>query len=94
MGFLEDGTFDDLQVPLLKLFCDDRASEGKTVERDLREKVMFWLVLHAAHNNEWEDVVECKVAAGLDLVLEELHIYLSLELVFVLVVADEDGRRE
>lgn len=89
VGLLEDGTLDDLEVPFLELFSDDEASGGESIEGDLREEMVLCLILHAAHNNEREDIVEGEVATRLDLMLEEFHIDFTLELVLVLVIADQ-----
>jgi hypothetical protein len=84
------GTVDERLVQSAKLFLDDRLAGRQTVERNLREKMMFCLVLHTAHHQEPEEVLVAVVTASDNLVIHKGHLGVLCKPLLLLVVADED----
>ena len=78
---------------LAQFFSDDRNCIGKAVERNLGEKVVFSLELHAAHEDEPEEVGVFVVSAGDDLVVDEGVLNFFVISVFSFVVSNQDKGR-
>lgn len=53
---------------------DDAFSCWETIERDLREKMMFGLELHSSHQKKPEEVLFSIVTAGKNLVVNEWNV--------------------
>lgn len=85
-----DGTVHHCLSELAQFVSDDRNCVRKAIERNLREKVVFSLELHAAHENEPEEVGVFIVSAGDDLVVDERVLNFLIIPVFPFVVSDKD----
>jgi len=67
---------------------DDGFSYWETVERDLREKMMFGLILHSSHQKKPEEVLFFIVTAGENLVINVGYIESLFVSFFALMVSD------
>jgi hypothetical protein len=72
-----------------KFGLDDSLHCGKSIERYLREQVVFSLELHSSHKQQPEQIFFVVVAACLDLMVDEGHVRLLRESLLPLVVADQ-----
>jgi len=88
---INDGAVDHALVELFELTLDDVLDGWETIERNLREKMMFSLVLHATHQQQPENIFVLVVSAGLDLMVDETHlrVFLVSDLIFVVTNQDE-----
>lgn len=85
-----DWTIDQSFVEFGEFFLDDRDGIGKSVEWDLREKMVFSLELHASHEDKPEEVGLFIVSAGDDLVVNEGMFDLFGIGVFSFVISNKD----
>lgn len=67
---------------------DDGFSCWETVERDLREKMMFGLKLHSSHQKKPEEILFFVVTAGENLMIDVGDIEILLISFFALMVSD------
>lgn len=72
---------------------DDLLAGRQSVERHLREQMVLGLVLHAAHQQQPEQILVSVVAAGADLVIDEAHLRVLFEPDFFLMVSNKNKSR-
>jgi len=80
----------NLHVPFIELIVNDSLCFGETIEGNLREQMVFRLVLHASHQKERENIMERVVSACSDLMFKEIHINFTLEFMFIFMVSNEN----
>ena len=85
----DDRAVDERFVESAQFVADDCFAGGETVEGDLREEMVFSLILHSAHKQQPEQIFVFVVSAGDDLVVDEGHFRVDWEPFLFFVVADE-----
>jgi hypothetical protein len=85
-----DGTEYEGFVEAGKFLSDDLFAVGKTVKGNLREEVMFGLVLHPAHHQQPEEIIISVVARCGNLMIDKAHVGIFCIPNFLFVISDED----